>query len=197
MKTKRNLLFALSGSIVFANIVLALTNTLSSVAAPSETAQIKAAKSFQVEGVKLGMTKDEFYGLFPNATDLDDLTEISSGTVGVRVSETPNTDGIDAAFWKGRLLEYYVRYSPERVESMGSWHTIARRIVARLGKADAVSPGATHEKGVIFEATWKIDRADFCLIFTVKPERALLNVVDTEAHTMRGKEKGAKANTGF
>jgi hypothetical protein len=161
--------------------------------------EISAARSFKLESVFLGMSENEFRALFPNAAPLDDLTDANTGTTGLRVARTRNTDGIDAAFWKGRLIEFYAWYGAERANKLGSYITLIDRLVDKLGKADADSRGASEDPNSdeIAHLKWRIPQADFYCEILVKKKINRINVADMRAWTERDKLRADKADVGF
>lgn len=170
------------------------------VMADARTAEeVAAAKAFKVEGVYLGMTETEFRELYPMAQPLKDLTDVNTGTVGLRVSETKNTDGVDAAFWRGRLLEYYVWYGVPRTEQLGGFTTLMKRLVEKFGKADADSRGANEDKNSeeLAELKWRIPEADFYCELLIQKKINRVNITDMRAFTDRGNMKERKADVGF
>ncbi len=160
--------------------------------------EIANAKGFVLDSVKLGMTEQEFSRLFPNAKPLSDLTNPKSDTKGFRVDSTTNTDGIDAAFWNGRLLEFYAWYAPRRTNEMGGYMTLIKRMIEKLGKGDADSKGVKGtDDNESLQIKWKINECSFFCEILVKPDMTRINITDTEAHTKRAEAIAKKAPVGF
>lgn len=161
--------------------------------------EISAARSFKLESVHLGMSEKEFRALYPDATPLDDLADANTGTTGLRVAQTINTDGIDAAFWKGRLIEFYAWYGVQRTKMLGGYTTLIERLVNKLGKGDADSRGANEDpqSDEILQLRWRIPEADFYCEILVEKKINRINVADMRAWTERDKLRAEKADVGF
>ena len=161
--------------------------------------EISAARSFKIESVSHGMSEKDFRALYPDAVPLDDLTDVNTGTTGLRVAQTRNTDGIDAAFWKGRLIEFYAWYGVPRTSMLGGYMTLIKRLVEKLGKGDADSRGASEDPNSdeIVQLKWRIPDANFYCEILVKKEMNRINVADMRAWTERDKLKADKADVGF
>jgi hypothetical protein len=161
--------------------------------------EISAARSFRLESVFLGMSEREFRALYPDAKPLDDLTDSSTGTTGLRVAQTKNTDGIDGAFWKGRLIEFYAWYGAERANKLDGYMTLIGRLVDKLGKGDADSRGARNDPNSdeIAQLRWRIPDANFYCEILVTKKINRINFVDMGAWSERGKLRADKADVGF
>ena len=152
------------------------------------------ARSFALDGVRLGMSQTEFLGLFPGARPLGELTEQESGTTGLRVDETQNTDGIDAAFYEGKLLEFYVWYFPQRVNEMGGDRAILARLVEKFGKA---GPDSEYDSDTDARLVWRMEAANFFLQMIIKKNKTVINVTDMLAHTRRSNGRCDSPSPGF
>jgi hypothetical protein len=152
------------------------------------------ARSFVLDGVRLGMPESEFLRLFPGARPFDELTERESGTTALRVDETQNSDGIDAVFYEEKLLEFYVWYFPQRVNAMGGDRAILARLVEKFGKA---GPKSNHDSDTDARLVWRIEKADFFLQMIIKKDKTIINVTDMLAHTRRTNSLRDSANPGF
>ena len=162
----------------------------------SMTTHVANAKSFSIEGVKLGMTIDDFKKLFPAAEPLSDLSDTVNNKQGFRVDSTANTDGIDAAFFEGKLFDCYVWYMPSRLNKMGGDETILNKLVEKFGKANADSKGYDGENSKL-ELHWRIPEADFYCSFMATPNKSTMNITDTAAFKKFMELKAKKANVGF
>jgi hypothetical protein len=152
------------------------------------------ARSFVLDGVRLGMPESEFLRLFPDARPFDELTAHEAETIALRVDETQNTDGIDAAFYEGKLLEFYVWYFPRRVNAMGGDRAILGRLVEKFGKA---GPTSNYDSDTDARLVWRLEEANFFLQMIIKKDKTVINVTDMLAHTRRSNSMRDSPNPGF
>jgi hypothetical protein len=168
-------------------------------AADKTPEQIKAAKEFIIEGIGFSATPQTIRTKWPNA---ERVAKESNSKIGVEVlfvSETQNTDAMQFTFLDGKLMKIQALYQPARVKKMGGWETIAEKLVAKLGKADAdsevIDDDPKSEKIADFD--WVIPEAERWFSYVVSKKSALLTICDIElARKKEAKEKAA-ADTGF
>ena len=171
--------------------------SLPTIADDRTPTEIANAKAFVLDSVTLGMTEQEFLRLYPDAKPFASLTDVKTQTKGLHVNRTKNTSGIDAAFWNGRLLEFYAWYSVGRTNEMGGFMTLVDRMIDKFGKSDAASKGKTKIDGEdCLQLQWKINQEFFCEL-QVRPDLTYINITDTVAHTKRAQEQSKKADVGF
>lgn len=176
-------------------ILAVLINTSLCFADYFSAEKVKAAQDFKIEGVYLGMTKDEFLKKFQNVDRLPDLTDQATGSQGIRVHKTQKTDGIDVAFWNDKAIDIYVWYGEDRIESMGGSSTLINRLVDLFGKADADSKGVIDDNTAAIK--WRIDEANFYCQLAITADAIRINYTDTEAYSKRKEIKAKKADPGF
>lgn len=175
----------------------ALAASMEGVRADDRTPeQIKAAKEFTVEGIGFSATPQTIRTKWPSAERVAKECDAKLGWETLRVGKTPNTDGIDFSFLDGKLVLMWVWYFPERTNQMGGWEVIPRRIVDKLGKAEAGSNEGKDEDE-IFRADWVIPEANRFIRFIAEKKRSILIIVDREMQKQLEQKRQAAANTGF
>jgi hypothetical protein len=161
--------------------------------------QVKAAKDFMVEGISFTATPQTIRAKWPNIERVAKDSDAKLGLEVLRVDTTLNTDGIDFTFVDGKLMQMLVWYFPDRLNKMGGSETIATRIVAKLGKADADSDGYNVDgaEGQICKFDWVIPDADRFIRLSARKKSTVLIVQDRELKKKLEAKKQASANTGF
>ncbi len=179
---------------------LALALNVSTTYADERTPeQVKAAREFTVEGVGFNATPQTIRAKWPTATSVPKQSNPQIGLECIRVEGTANTDGIDFFFLDGKLMNMLVWYFPSRTSKMGSWSTIAEKVVARLGKADVDSKGLDQDSKSkeICEYDWVIEDAERWVRLHVTTEFSVLKVWDREVARKKLAKEKATAETGF
>lgn len=152
------------------------------------THSVQAAKDFQIDGVRLGMTPDEFRARFPTVKRYDEITDAAEGLIAVRVGSTERSDGIDAVFSTGVLVEYGAWYFSEKLDALGGEEQLLRHLVARFGPPNADPEGAAppqleEETSRLF--SWNIPEAHFALNVSATPIRTFIHVIDTRVSSFK------------
>jgi len=157
--------------------------------------EIAAAKAFNIEGVKLGMSKEEFLQLFPEAVEDSKRSRPDIGVEALRVDNTGKTSGIDVKLLDGKVIEVYAFYTDSRVEEMGGVGTLAERLVLKFGKAEANSPGRTE--GGKLALIWRIHGAAFWCKLSKAPDITAINYVGVKGYALMLDRKRKIADPGF
>lgn len=156
--------------------------------------EIAAVRAFNIEGVKLGMSKGEFLRLFPRAKDDRHGTNAAIGLTSLIVDRTAKTNGIDVRLLDGKVFDVFAFYSKEKLSDMGGVFALIKRLVAKLGKADADSPGKT-EKGLAL--LWNFDEIDVFFKLSQTPLATAINYTDMEKWEEMQLRKQKAADPGF
>jgi len=160
--------------------------------------QIAAARDFRIEGVSLGMTQSDFIRLYPKHDVPTDVGDIATNTIGLCTEPTKNTDGISAAFWKEKLLEFYVFYSADQTDRMGGGLILAEKLSDKYGKPDADSPGKTkYSDKDITQLNWTISDANLFVELEIFLGKAMITVRNISLYSERERQKKQNANPGF
>jgi hypothetical protein len=161
--------------------------------------QIKAAKEFAVEGIGFTATPQTIRAKWPQTERVAEDSNPKIGLEVLLVPETQNTDGIQFTFLDGKLMQIFVLYLPARVKKMGGWTTIAEKVVARLGKADADSKGVDRDpkSDKVADFDWVIPEAERWFQYKVNTDAAALIIWDREVARKKEAKEKAVAETGF
>lgn len=145
-----------------------------------QNSKAENARSYTVDGVYLGMTERDFAKTFPVFSPLQDLTDVEKNIKGVRVDKTQNTDGVDAAFYEGRLFSFVIWYSSKRINEIGGitegYKVIMNGLIEKFGKPGEGSKVNNKEAQLV----WTIEEASFQLKMLIRTSSILLNAIDMQ-----------------
>jgi hypothetical protein len=135
---------------------------------PKEEKMI-AAKAFAMEGIYLGMPKDGFLKIHPDA----EARNITKDPQVYRVAKTTDSDGVDVSFSKGKIVCATFYFSNER-----SLKNITSNLIQELGKPSLWSKGTDWE-ALEIQYYWKFDEINFLCNFHSSLKGTKIEIIDT------------------
>ncbi len=100
---------------------------------PRTPEQLKAIREFQIEGVGLKTTRDEFLAIFKEAEFEKENSIQKLGIDIYKVGRTRETDGIRVKFLEGKLVKILASYSQARIKAIGGDSIIPDKLKFRFG----------------------------------------------------------------
>jgi hypothetical protein len=148
--------------------------------------QIANAREFNVEGIRLGMSEDEFLRILPQAIKTGSPSGEAGESVEFKTANTPKTDGIEGVFVNGKVTQIKVWYGPNRLNDNGG----NQAIIGRLKQLFGDSPQVSYDKAMqLFTHSWHLKNADFSCRLHIHEKVTLLEIQDTKSLKGSGEKK--------
>ncbi len=160
---------------------------------------LQNAKKFSVNGVRLGMSREDFLKKYPNAhLQMDKRAEY--GEVGYQIISDSGSKVNGYYFLDGSLFILDIIYSAEGMSRAGGVDAYVDHIVSKLGKADADSPG-THPADSKYSALLWWDFASsigrYFELNVMADNTVIFKIFDKKKDDILSKRKLEKSNVGF
>ena len=180
-----------------ATLLFSMACVFSSWAHAYEPAQRKAIKEFSFKGVGFGASVEDLQQALP----VDFVDEESSPEKGHKIfghaPEGGDVNFVFFSFFNDSLFEFRLIYNAETAKRIGSWNTIAERLVKKFGKADGESKGTKVEEPVIVSLFWKFREDDRFIEMEVDKDFVRVGFTDLAGYRRWGAAKKEGADVGF
>ncbi|MHB1037403.1 MAG: hypothetical protein ACYC35_22735 [Pirellulales bacterium] len=162
--------------------------------------QIRAAREFEVHGIRLGIPLADFLKRYAEARHIPEASDSRAGEIAYVRSNIQEGWYVTYLFFEDRLYLIVITYSEDDLRRMGGNDVPFLRLVERFGNPDEVrsAPDPSGKTTSLPTTFWEITAASRRIMYN-RQDNGMVGVaiMDTTAAQALKKKKVADAKVGF